>query len=362
MEQQEIDHMLLDEQDWNMDESHNHFTKGSNQVETNVATESEDYLHNEKNHAGVISTPNKNIPSMKAPYEGMDFNSCEEAKEYYIEYGRQKGFSVRIRSVNKTRARLDEVTSVYMVCSREGKKEKKDGIDGVDEIGRSCNTIKCGCKAKMRILLNEELNKWTVTIFSDDHNHKFVTPSKRIRLRSNRHMLDAAKDLTEAFNGENLQIGKVPAIFGGTNIGFDKRDCYNHLRKVRYEQALKKIVERKSLEDYVSEHKDRIIDENNLILKHGAKVYTRNIFEKFREELVDSIRFKCEEGERSGDFNTYVVTAKVGYPEQFNLKMKPGTYEGYCECKYFEFIGLPCKHVLRTLNKLVVDEIPPHFI
>ncbi|OVA14987.1 zinc finger protein [Macleaya cordata] len=131
---------------------------------------------------------------------------------------------------------------------------------------------------------------------------------------------------------------------------------------VRYEQALKKIVERKSLEDYVSEHKDRIIDENNLILKHGAKVYTRNIFEKFREELVDSIRFKCEEGERSGDFNTYVVTAKVGYPKQFNLKMKPGTYEGYCECKYFEFIGLPCKHVLRTLNKLGVDEIPPDFI
>ncbi|KAK2634925.1 hypothetical protein Ddye_029717 [Dipteronia dyeriana] len=81
---------------------------------------------------------------------------------------------------------------------------------------------------------------------------------------------------------------------------------------IRYEQALKKIVERENHEDYVSEHKDRLINENNLILKHAASIYTRNIFQKIRDQLVDSIRFKSEVGENDGEFNIYLVSAKVG--------------------------------------------------
>ncbi|KAK2655608.1 hypothetical protein Ddye_008660 [Dipteronia dyeriana] len=73
---------------------------------------------------------------------------------------------------------------------------------------------------------------------------------------------------------------------------------------VRYEQTLKKIVEREINEDYISEHKDRLNDENNLILKQAASIYTRNIFQKFREQLTDSIRFKSEEGEKDDEFDT----------------------------------------------------------
>ncbi|KAK2663512.1 hypothetical protein Ddye_002086 [Dipteronia dyeriana] len=86
---------------------------------------------------------------------------------------------------------------------------------------------------------------------------------------------------------------------------------------VRYEQALKKVVEREINEDYVSEHKDRLIDENNLILKHATSIYTQNIFQKFREQLTDSIRFKSEEGEKDDEFDTYLVLDKVGLLEQF---------------------------------------------
>ncbi|KAK1552084.1 hypothetical protein Q3G72_010053 [Acer saccharum] len=131
---------------------------------------------------------------------------------------------------------------------------------------------------------------------------------------------------------------------------------------VRYEQTLKKIVERENNEDYVSEHKDRLIDENSLILKQAASIYTRDIFQKFREQLTDSICFKSKEGKKDDEFETYLVSAKVGWPEQFVVKLKKETYEGHCGCQCFEFMGLPCKHVLRVFNKIEVGEISLHFI
>ncbi|RZC73953.1 hypothetical protein C5167_049431 [Papaver somniferum] len=45
----------------------------------------------------------------------MQFNSYEEAKEYYTEYGRRNGFTIRVRSTNRTRKGFGEVTAAYMV-------------------------------------------------------------------------------------------------------------------------------------------------------------------------------------------------------------------------------------------------------
>ncbi|XP_026450941.1 protein FAR1-RELATED SEQUENCE 5-like [Papaver somniferum] len=513
------------------------------------------------------TTPTKKNNNLEAPYEGMQFNSYEEAKEYYTKYGRRNGFTIRVRSTNRTRRGVGEVTNAYM----------------------------------MQILLNEDNSMWKVMAFSDEHNHKFLSPRKRMRMRSDKCMPEDVKDMTEKFHRENLEVGKVPVILDGQHIGFNKRDCWNHLRNVRhknlelgdaqsvidylhkkqsenpqffyrvqvdehgravnffwvdarsrlsyeqfgevvffdttyrtnkyempfapftgvnhhyqtiqfgcdllqdetevtfswlfsiwleamgekhpstiitdqdaamvgvikkvfpkarhrlclwhikkkfpeklsqiyfkkskfkgdmkecihhtykiqefeerwkkkiiefdlsnnewltdlyeireswvpvyeihfmrlplvssktnlrefavrYAQAVKEIVDKEDSEDLISEHKIPNIDSRNLILKHGATIYTRNIYNKFREQLLDAQRFKSDEIERRDEFNTYLVTSKIGHPQQFTVKMKPGTYEGYCECQYFEFKGLPCKHVFKVLMKLEVDEIPPHFI
>ncbi|VVA40867.1 PREDICTED: FAR1-RELATED SEQUENCE 5, partial [Prunus dulcis] len=68
------------------------------------------------------------------------------------------------------------------------------------------------------------------------HNHKPVIPERRMKMKSNRVMPKAAKILTETFHEENLPIAKVPSILGGPHIGFNNRDCYNHLRNVRHRQ------------------------------------------------------------------------------------------------------------------------------
>ncbi|KAF8412287.1 hypothetical protein HHK36_000248 [Tetracentron sinense] len=370
--------------------------------------------------------------------EGEKSDEIGTFKKYYEEYGRRKGFSIRVRSSDKTRGRVDEVTGVKFVCLREGN-HKKMVVEATSEnTGKSCSTLKCGCMATMRIMNINETTKWKVTRFSNEHNHKFVTPRKRVRMRCNRNMPDAAKDLTKIFSRENLQVCKVASIFHGDKIGFDGRDCWNHLRAtynieefedgwkalmveydlvendwlqhlyeiqrswvpvynrsiffagmnttgrsegvnaffdsfvssntnlrdfvLKYDQALKKIVDKEESEDYISEHKNRIVDNNNLILKHAAKIYTRNIFEKFRHELEEVIRYKVLEGENGGEYQTYIVKSKVGISEEFIVKLKLDTYEGMCGCQHFEFTGLLCRHILKVFARFDVDEIPTQFI
>jgi len=64
----------------------------------------------------------------------MAFETLEEARNYYEEYGRQKGFWIRIRTSVKRRWGSNDVTGVLFVCSHQGKyvgKTKKD--DAMDE-------------------------------------------------------------------------------------------------------------------------------------------------------------------------------------------------------------------------------------
>lgn len=84
--------------------------------------------------------------------------------------------------------------------------------------------LKCECKASLGVAMDKWSGKWMVKKFEDERNHKFITPSKRMQLMSNKKMPKAAKDLTEIFRRENLPIGKVSSILGGEHIGFNSRD------------------------------------------------------------------------------------------------------------------------------------------
>ncbi|KAF7149619.1 hypothetical protein RHSIM_Rhsim02G0072800 [Rhododendron simsii] len=189
------------------------------------------------------------VEGLATPTIGMYFGTIEEARNYYERYGQENGFWIRTRASGKGRNRSDEVTKVLFVCRKEGKYVARNQQKGIVEVNdgtvedekviskkrvKSCSTVKCGCEAHLRIMLDKWNYKWKVTGFDERHNHQLVTPSKRIKMKSNRNMPNAVKNLTEVFHRENIGISKVPSIFGGEYIGFDDRDCYNHLRNVRH--------------------------------------------------------------------------------------------------------------------------------
>ncbi|XP_050157451.1 protein FAR1-RELATED SEQUENCE 5-like [Malus sylvestris] len=576
--------------------------------------------------------PNENSKGLKTPYVGMLFDTMEEARNYYQDYGRQKGFWIRTRSSSETRSRSDDITSRQFVCVHQGKHVSRNIVhetleenedretcetENMKKMNKNCSTVKCGCKASMRIVHDRWSNKWKISVFKDVHNHKPVTPERRMKMKSNKVMPKAARVLTETFHEENLPIAKVSSIFGGTHIGFNKRDCYNHLRNVRhrqldggdaqsvltyfrkkqaenphffyaiqcdengratnffwvdarsrmayqyfgdvvtfdttyrtnkydmpfapftgvnhhwqsiqfgcallqdetevtflwlfetwleamggrhpitiitnqdlamkgaiakvfpnthhrlclwhikkkfaeklshvyfkkskfkiemkkctrktykiddfevkwkalmkeyglendewlkslyemrsswvpvynrriffagmnttgrseginsffdgfvtpttnlrefvvkYEQALKKIMERQSDEDFESEHKYRIVNEGEFLLQHAASLYTRNVFNKFKDEWSKVNRYKVEEMPHDNEDHAYVVKSKLGEQEEFVVKLNAQTHKGTCECQNFEFVGILCRHLLKVFVRLDVDTIPEHFI
>ncbi|KAG5557788.1 hypothetical protein RHGRI_007884 [Rhododendron griersonianum] len=305
---------------------------------------------------------------------------------------------------------------MLFVCAKEGKYVAKIENNGVveeneetEEDGkgiprkraRGCSTVKCGCKAHLLIKYDKWSSKWKVTVFTDAHNHPLVTPSKRMRMKSNRHMPKAVKNLTKAFHKENLGIFKVTSIFGGEHIGFDNRDCYNHLRNVRHreldggdaqsvlvyfrnrqaqnpqflyaiqcddkfvvkdDQALKRIVKRENDEDFESEHKFRIVNDNEFLLKHGAKIYTRNVFNKFNDEMSGVFHYKVEEVGNANGIQSFIVKSKEHEVKKFEVPLDLQTYMGVCECQNFEFVGILCTHILKVFVRLDIDAIPDHFI
>ncbi|KAG5564456.1 hypothetical protein RHGRI_000597 [Rhododendron griersonianum] len=120
----------------------------------------------------------------------MFFETIEEARKCYENYGRQNG-----------RSRSNEVTSMLSVCAKEGKYVAKIENDGVVEENDENDETE-----KLLIKYDKWSCKWKVTVFTDAHNHPLVTPSKRMRMKSNRHMPKAVKNLTETFHRENLGI------------------------------------------------------------------------------------------------------------------------------------------------------------
>ncbi|XP_059635746.1 protein FAR1-RELATED SEQUENCE 5-like [Cornus florida] len=90
------------------------------------------------------------------PKFGMEFETQEKAYEFYNEYGRRTGFSVRKENCNKNLI-TGELTSRLCVCCKEGFRGK-DKRDYLTKNPRA--ETRTGCGAQMNIKLNRGSNKY----------------------------------------------------------------------------------------------------------------------------------------------------------------------------------------------------------
>lgn len=119
------------------------------------------------------------------PYIGMEFNSRDEAREFYIGYGRRSGFTVRIHHNRRSRVN-NQVIGQDFVCSKEGFRAKKY-VYRKDRILPPPPITREGCQAMVRLALRDGM-KWVVTKFVKEHNHKLMSPSKVPWRGSGKHL------------------------------------------------------------------------------------------------------------------------------------------------------------------------------
>uniref|UniRef100_A0A5B7CAL7 FAR1 domain-containing protein n=1 Tax=Davidia involucrata TaxID=16924 RepID=A0A5B7CAL7_DAVIN len=119
-----------------------------------------------------------NLPSADnavEPHIGMEFNSRDDAREFYIAYGRRTGFTIRIHHNRRSRIN-NTVIGQDFVCSKEGFREKKY-VYRKDRVLPPPPITREGCPAMLRVALRDGV-KWVVTKFVKDHNHSLMSPSK----------------------------------------------------------------------------------------------------------------------------------------------------------------------------------------
>lgn len=126
----------------------------------------------------IIEQPHESsslIDNVLEPYVGMEFDSRDDAREFYIAYGRRTGFTVRIH--HNRRSRINNmVIGQDFVCSKEGFREKKY-VYRKDRVLPPPPITREGCAAMLRLALRDG-EKWVVTKFVKEHNHTLLSPSK----------------------------------------------------------------------------------------------------------------------------------------------------------------------------------------
>jgi hypothetical protein len=181
------------------------------------------------------------LEAMVAPYVGMVFKSDDDAFEYYGNFARKNGFSIR-----KERSRLSPQLGIYkrdFVCYRSGFAPAKKKPTG--EHHRDRKSVRCGCDAKMYLSkeIVEGVSQWFVVQFSNVHNHELLEDDQVRLLPAYRKIQEADQERILLLSKAGFPIHRIVKVLElekgiqGGQLPFLERDVRNFV------QNRKKVVQ-----------------------------------------------------------------------------------------------------------------------
>ncbi|XP_078156057.1 protein FAR1-RELATED SEQUENCE 5-like [Carex rostrata] len=178
-----------------------------------------------------------------APSVGMEFDSIDDAYNFYNHYGFKTGFSIRRAQKYHSQTGEKKVISQRFVCSKEGlsKRQKQErigvGISPNEKTPQKAISFRrTSCKASLSVSLQSN-GKWLVTTFKKEHNHELVqSPSKKRYFKSHTHIRDDQKECISLLSNQNVAPAKIfEAIVekegGRHNVLFSKKQLTNEIAK-----------------------------------------------------------------------------------------------------------------------------------
>ncbi|KAF8402298.1 hypothetical protein HHK36_013250 [Tetracentron sinense] len=108
------------------------------------------------------------------PYIGMEFESADDAREFYENYGRRTGFTIRNNRIRRSH-KDNSIIGWEFVCSKEGFRAEKY-VNRENRFLPPRPITREGCNAMVRIAVKDGGN-WFIYGFVREHNHE-LNPSK----------------------------------------------------------------------------------------------------------------------------------------------------------------------------------------
>ncbi|XP_020274306.1 uncharacterized protein LOC109848968 isoform X2 [Asparagus officinalis] len=211
--------------------------------------------HSEAEDHEMVETENALVvqgDSISEPYEGLEFESEEAAKVFYLAYSRRVGFNMRVSTYYRSK-RDKSIISRLFVCSKEGYYVKKDAAaEGKTKRPREATRV--GCKA-MLMVKKSNSGKWVVSKFEKEHNHALGSMRKKRRLQKRNFFSGNMKKLKDKTELQHTDLESATSRYNSlcreaikyAEVGATSADSYNVALHALREAARKVVAIKKSV-------------------------------------------------------------------------------------------------------------------
>jgi hypothetical protein len=94
----------------------------------------------------------------------------------------------------------------------------------------------------------------------------------------------------------------------------------------------------------------------------AANIYTKEVFAKFQEELVEAFVYTANKIERDGMATKYRVAKYEHNDRACIVTLSTSEMQASCSCQMFEYCDVLCRHVLTVFTVANVLTLPSHYI
>lgn len=130
----------------------------------------------------------------------------------------------------------------------------------------------------------------------------------------------------------------------------------------QYELALERWFEKEIELDFETICTAPVLKTPSPMENQVAKLYTRKIFLKFQEELVETFAYTANRIEEDGENSIFSVAKFEDDQKLYTVTLKQSELRANCSCQMFEYSGILCRHVLTVFMVSNVFTIPSHYI
>ncbi|XP_038693772.1 protein FAR1-RELATED SEQUENCE 8-like [Tripterygium wilfordii] len=151
---------------------------------------------------------------------------------------------------------------------------------------------------------------------------------------------------------------------------YEDREIWTTLKQFveQYNNALRDKVEKESLVDYNSLHKQLQFVTSFEMEKQIQKLYTESKFKEFQSELCGMMYCGILDVENIGDSKVFNVEEDIAFGENYKKKVifkvlfVEGTLSVKCTCYRYEFRGILCRHVIIVFIRSGQYLVPDNYI
>lgn len=151
--------------------------------------------------------------------------------------------------------------------------------------------------------------------------------------------------------------------FGGSFFdGYVDQEMTLPLFFRQYERALESWIEKETEADFETICTTPVLKTPSPMEKQAANLYTRKIFLKFQEELVETFVYTANITEGDDVNSTFKVAKFEDVDKAYTVAFNHAELRANCSCHMFEHSGILCRHILTVFTVTNVLTLPSHYI